>query len=278
MKSLLRKNFPLAYAKLSRIASLLRRRRFAAREVVRTYDGFSLRVWLADAMGATWYDCDWAEMPELAILKKHRLRNGSLIFDLGGHHGVVAMILAKNVGETGRVIAVEADPFCAAVALKNKELNHIEQLEIVHAAVAELSGPLAAAGTPPHGSSVDRFLDWHDQGVLGVSLDALSARHGVPDVVMIDVDGFDCHALRGGTKTLAAMPDFFVEVHVGEGLELEGGSKEEVLNFFPQDRWDLLVAGQRQHVFFPYEPGLELLNERFFLIATPKIETSRQAS
>lgn len=250
--------------------AMLRRWRFGPREVTHSYDGNRFTIWLPDANAADWYDCDWEDLAELSILKQHRLKPGARVFDLGAHHGVLGMMLARCVGDSGQTVVVEADPFCVSVAERNRQTNQVENMKIVAAAITESSGVLSAPDGSPSGEAVHRFLDWGDQGVRAMSLDDVTNEHGVPDVVMIDVDGFDCHALRGGQKTLAAKPDFFVEVHVGAGLEKEGGSKEEVLSFFPETEWNRLVAGQKEHVFRPYQPDLELLNERFFLIATPK--------
>jgi hypothetical protein len=40
----------------------------------------------------------------------------------------------------------------------------------------------------------------------------------VPDILFIDVEGFEVHALKGATHTLQGRPDCFIEVHVGCGL------------------------------------------------------------
>ena len=59
-------------------------------------------------MGAGWYDHDWPELPEIALLKQHGLRPGARVFDIGAHQGVVALMLSKTVGPEGFVLAVEA--------------------------------------------------------------------------------------------------------------------------------------------------------------------------
>ena len=247
MKSLFRRCFPRLYARLVRVAAAWRRARFQTREVEHIYGSYPLNVWIADAMGESWYDCDWPEMAELTILRQHQLKSGARVFDLGAHHGVVGMMLSRIVGETGCVVVVEADPFCASVARRNQERNGLSQMTVVHAAISDTTGILEVPDDAGAGGSVHRFLDWGDQGVRAMSLDDVTAEYGMPNVVMIDVDGFDCHALRGGAKTIAAKPDFFVEVHVGAGLENEGGTKEEVLAFFPENEWLRAVAGQVEH-------------------------------
>ena len=83
-------------------------RTFKPTIVQHEYGGIGLRVRIADKISARWYDRDFDELPEITFLKQKRLKQGALVFDLGAHHGVIAMLLARIVGDTGRVIAIEA--------------------------------------------------------------------------------------------------------------------------------------------------------------------------
>ena len=87
-----------------------------------------------------WYDHDWAQLPEISTLRDTTLRPGARVFDIGAHQGVVAMMLAREVGPSGYVLAVEPNPHNAAVALKNRALNGMNQIEILEAAVSDRSG------------------------------------------------------------------------------------------------------------------------------------------
>lgn len=266
---MLKARAPLFYARCSRMLEGMRRRSFRDRVVTHRYGSGPLTIWLANAMAQAWYDSDWAELPEIAILRRGRLRNGARVFDLGAHHGVVALMLAREVGSEGQVVAVEADPFAFRVLERNKELNHASQLKVVHAAIQERSGRLAPVAPSPEGPS-DRLLNWGDQKVSGLSLDDMTREFGMPDVIFVDVDGFDCHVLRGGSETMASKPDCFIEIHVGCGLENEGGSVAEALSYFPAQEWNLQIASDDAREFVPFAPGHPLLAQRFFLIASAK--------
>jgi hypothetical protein len=103
--------------------------------------------------------------------------------------------------------------------------------------------------------------------VLGVTIDELAACHGRPDVLFIDVEGYECHALRGARNTLASHPDCFVEVHSGEGLEKYGGSESEVASFFPEAVYELSYYIENLHGLRPVSARELPKGERFHLLA-----------
>ncbi len=239
---------------------------YQAREVTHLYGGNPLRILLADPMAQGWYDHDWPELNEIALLKRNRLRPGARVFDLGAHQCVVALMLANAVGPDGVVIALEASPHNAAIGVRNQKLNQAENLHILNAAVAETSGRLTF-NKGLNGQVDDGSGEWGSVEVDALSVDALSARYGFPDVLFIDVEGFECQALRGASQTLARRPDCFVEVHVGAGLEKFGGSAEAVISFFPSSEYDIYVASEGHPEFVSLTPDAGLLLTRFFLLA-----------
>lgn len=241
-------------------------RHYKTRLVQHTYGSFPLDIWLADPMAQGWYDHDWPELAEIELLKRYRLRPGARIFDLGAHQCVVALMLAKIVGPGGRVVALEANPHNATIARRNRDLNDAPQLEIVEAAVAEKSGTLYF-NHGLNGNVDDGTGEWGRQEVKSLSVDDLAAVYGIPDLLFIDVEGFEAKVLEGAAQTLRHRPDCFVEVHVGCGLETFGYCAESVLSFFSSEEYRLFVAGQSESNFRELESNVCLPKERFFLIA-----------
>jgi len=113
---------------------------FPARTVEHTYGASPIKVRIADPIAAEWYDRDWAELPEIATLRTRRLRPGARVFDFGAHQGVVAMMLAREVGPTGRVLAFEPNPHNGTVLETNLGLNAVQNVKLVRAAVADREG------------------------------------------------------------------------------------------------------------------------------------------
>ena len=241
--------------------------RFTPREVTHTYGVTTLTVALADSLAEGWYDHDWPALPELERLRDHGLAPGARVFDIGAHQGVVALMLADAVGPSGHVLAVEAEPHNARVAERNRRLNDARNLEVIHAAGAATSGSVLFAESL-NGHVADRGRRWGKVEVPAVTVDELAARHGAPDVVIVDVEGFEGEVLAGAAGTIAARrTTFLVEVHVGHGLDRPA---EAIVACFDAS-WRLLVAPATAETdrFAPYRRGDAALGERFFLIAAP---------
>ena len=253
--------------------------RYPARTVRELYDGVPLTVSIGDAVAEEWYGRGWPALPELEIHRRRKLRPGARVFDLGAHQGVLALLLAKAVGPAGRVLALEVNAHNAAVAARNRDLNDVgpPQLEILNAAVGESTGTLvfnqslnSRAIADGNGNEAFGRVE-----VAAFSVDDLAERHGMPDLVVLDVEGFEGRVLRGAKQALSAGPDWLVEVHVGVGLEFFGDTAESVLAFFDPNIYELFLAaanssdggGGAGAAFEPYHPGHPAAAARFFLAA-----------
>ena len=230
------------------------------------YGGGRLRVRLADALARGWYDHDWTELPEIRALRSRSLVAGARVFDIGAHQGVVALMLAREVGPAGRVIAVEPNPHNAAAAVANRELNGFSQVDVIEAAVCDRTGSVifneGLDGQLDDGSGAGGRMT-----VRAITLDNIADEFGLPDVVMIDVEGAECMVLSRGQRVLTGGADFAVEVHVGCGLEKLGGSVAQLLSNFPRSRFTLLARREGDEQFRPLQDGDPLTQDRFFLMA-----------
>ncbi len=231
---------------------------FKQRTVTHTYGDIQLNLRIADPCAAEWYDKDWREPPEITFLKTKRLRPGARVFDIGSHQAVIAVMLAKIVGKSGTVVALEPGRFNFKAATTNKALNAVDNVLLINGAISERCGEIAFRDglngrIAPSGYLVKCF-----------TIDALAQIYGRPDVVYLDVEGAESRALMGAVRTLGSEADWFVEVHSGCGLETPfGGNAGEIIKIFKSAGHSLYVEYDGQ-----FEPFNTVPEGRFFLIAT----------
>jgi hypothetical protein len=107
-------------------------------------------------------------------------------------------------------------------------------------------------------------------------VDGLAERFGTPDVLYLDVEGYEQHVLAGARRTLESQrPDCFVEVHVGAGLETFGGTVAGVLAHFRPEEYELFVRGEAPtDEFRPLTSDVLARQSRFFLVALARRDRS----
>lgn len=143
------------------------------------------------------------------------VRAGDVVFDVGANVGSYAVLAAKLVGASGRVIAFEPVPANVAMLRRHLALNAAAQVEVVEAAVWDREGPLHFDARD------DRLMgSVSEQGrlaVRGVTLDGvLAAGSPPPACVKIDVEGGEVEVLRGATEMMRSGPVLFVATHSSE--------------------------------------------------------------
>ena len=186
----------------------------ARRGIARTVNGISLRV---DPVGRHVFTPVYDE-GAAACLRTH-LREGMEAWNVGANIGVYALQLAHLVGAAGHVIAFEPNPAARAVLARNIARNSLEpRIEVVPSAVGSAPGTvdfftsgtdgMGRAGRPnPRLSTTDRIE------VPVTTLEAFAAARGrVPDVVVMDIEGWEIAALEGA-RALLARTRFIVELH-----------------------------------------------------------------
>jgi FkbM family methyltransferase len=238
---------------------------YTPRDVTHSYGGQTLRIRLEDPLAEAWYDRDWQEPQMISFLReRHALVAGATIFDLGAHQAVLALIIARATGDDGHVVAIEAEPHNARIASVNCELNNAANVSVIHAAAAASEGfTTFAEGLT---GQVDERTATGNVTVPAVTIDGLAERYGTPDVVFIDVEGYEEQALRGASKTLAnGSTSFLVEVHDADTLGTFDASAESVLAHFQSFETYLALEDDEPFVAMNGSPP----SQRFFLAAIP---------
>jgi len=165
----------------------------------------------------------------LATLPVH----GSTVYDVGAHIGILTVAFARLVGPNGCVVAIEPNPDNCRSIREHLDLNRVTtRVEIVPVGVGDESaaGELVVrkegtgTGTLDHHIS-DQIISEGAYDVVPVdvyTIDELVDEWDlpVPDVVKLDVEGFEFQALRGMANTVrASNPSLYIEIHGAGGVE-----------------------------------------------------------
>ena len=164
--------------------------------------------------------------PEIAALIQTTLQRGEIAMDIGANIGYFTLLMARQVGPAGRVIAFEPLPSVYAALCENLRLNDLHWAQAECRAVADHDGEAriwSEAGNPL--SFTARLAEEGDLVVPTVSIDRYIEVADLArlDFVKIDVEGAEDAVIRGMTDTLQKIrPVVLLEIHANDGRESEG--------------------------------------------------------
>lgn len=238
----------------------------------KTYHGYLLKVQIVDPISLEWYNKNWPNLLELEFIYDKILvkNNIKLIFDLGAHHGIIAMILARMF-PLSKIISVEAIPGNNLQCEFNYKLNGINSITPLNFAISDSKHELEFENISNgvlRKSNKNNFVS-----VNTISIEDLISLYGMPDIIFIDIEGFEEKALKGiGNKEYIKNTIFFIEVHVDCGLELNNGSLKNIVNFFSDlNSFDLFSLKEGDlTVSILKDINDDIYLSRFYLLAIPK--------
>lgn len=172
------------------------------------------------------------------------VKSSSTVLDIGANVGAHTLLLAKLVGEKGRVLAFEPTDFAYGKLRHNLALNPelaarvrafqcfltVENNVAVPSTIYS-SWPLVARGET-HAKHLGREMP--TASASSRSLDSVLSEAGVKnvDLVKLDVDGYECDVLRGASTLLTKMRPIFVMELAPYVLHERGASLEELISIF----------------------------------------------
>ncbi len=189
---------------------------FVSAPAIVTLDGLILHVERGDTAVVEPILVDCYELNELDFVRA-AVQPGDAVIDLGAHIGAYALRLARLVGPTGKVTAVE--PFGAHVECLRRSLsaNGFDSwTDVVRAAASNVSGRAWLRYPPAGSSSAHCWIDDQQAGdgepTRTVAIDDVI--DGAVRFIKVDVEGAEGRALRGATRHLeCSRPTLLVELH-----------------------------------------------------------------
>jgi FkbM family methyltransferase len=150
----------------------------------------------------------WLAAGERAFIER-TLRAGMVVVDVGANVGFHTLLMARCVGATGRVHAVEPEPRNFKLLTRAIEEAGYRQVRLHRAAAARTAGrvPLYVAGDNRGDHRLTPAAEARAQVTVStVPLDDLLADEARIDFIKIDVQGAEVEVLAGLARVLASRP------------------------------------------------------------------------
>jgi FkbM family methyltransferase len=155
------------------------------------------------------------------------LKPGMTIIDIGANIGYYTLLEAKMVGNSGKVYAIEPEPANFERLKNNIALNKYTNIQSYNMAAGDTNGTktlyqsespnlhnlLGENGTNGPNKSYIGTLD-----VQAVNLDTFLKDKQPPDLVRMDVEGYEYYVIEGMKKTLNSNHNLmiFMELHTDQ--------------------------------------------------------------
>jgi len=171
--------------------------------------------------------------PEIKAFLSDAIRNGDFCVDLGANIGLLTVVMARLVGATGAVVAVEPNAASLASLQQTVSRCHLRQIEPVLAGIGARRGR-GDLFCPPGASSESfevRQPDGHGQ-IDVLSYGDLVACYGAdrqPDFIKVDVEGAEVDFVTSLERSDVTRnkPMILMEIHPGK-CEPRGMSAQAV--------------------------------------------------
>jgi len=152
---------------------------------------------------------DFGHEKNILELLASYVRSGEVVLDVGSNFGIFTILLAKKVGQSGEVIAVEPGKEIFSHFQENVKLNNLKNIIAFNLALGDekeekklFLGQVAGASSmiyEPAGSKGFEIIKVKTGDQL-IKENNLS----VPNVVKIDVEGFEYNVIKGMSNTLSS--------------------------------------------------------------------------
>ena len=196
----------------------------------------------------------WAKSSEPLLRAASKYAAGAQsVWDIGANCGVFAIAAAHVAAPDGEVLAIEADPFLAALLQKsaNELENADKKIRVVCAAVSDQPG-LARFLVATRGRSSNSLEQAghrsqaggtrYVQYVPAITLDGLLSSFTKPDLIKIDVEGAEVLVLNGAQKILETVrPLLYVEVGDEQNAAITDLLRRCDYRLFDGDKSDCVV-------------------------------------
>lgn len=200
--------------------------------------------------------------PCMTKVVKDIVSEGTTCVDVGAHIGYFTLIMARLVGDSGRVIAFEPETNNFQLLIKNIEINGYNNITPVNKAVSNINGRAVlhvdGLGMGSHSLAVKHPNRPQNQ-VLEVevqTLDSFFAGSDVINFVKIDVEGAEMTVLQGMEGIIERNNDLMIITEfLPHGLLAFGTQPRDFLKAVEGYGFSIYDIGEGGRAGCPVSPG-----------------------
>lgn len=179
-----------------------------------------------------------------------QLQEGDVVLDVGANIGYYTLLAARKVGAKGRVYAFEPDPTNFSLLRRNVELNGYSNVTLVNQAVGETSGYLKLYLSDVNAGDHRTYESAGNRRAITIPCtsidDYFKGQERKLDFIKMDIQGFECRALRGMRDTLESCGDLKLTAEFWPyGLVRAGDSPRELIRLLELNRFKLYDIDER---------------------------------
>jgi FkbM family methyltransferase len=244
------------------------------RTIRHDYLGEEIELLIVDDFTEAWYGRDWepGERQEFLFLSGLGIPESGLVFNIGAHQGLVALLLKRKLVPKGRVVAMEMDRLNAKACNENLCLNGEAGITVLNAAISDHCGLVRTTGRSNAQIVTRRSLfNVLYESVSSLTIDGMISKYGTPDLIYLDVEGAEVLAMIGASEGINRVPSWFVELHGNESCAQFGGSNLVVAKQFADVEFTIHIS-REDKPFVRLDDMTHLPSTRCFLIASREPE------
>ena len=156
-----------------------------------------------------------------------------IFFDVGAHMGYFTLLAAALERRDMEIYSFEMNPNTYHSLKQNLSLNshlNIDNVHPIHAGISDLTVFKKQMYYRGMRLSDTQMTDFKETTIDVLSLDHLFAeRQLLPDLIKIDVEGFEAAVLKGAQQLIAReAPTLLMELHADDRLQAHGATRKSI--------------------------------------------------
>jgi FkbM family methyltransferase len=196
---------------------------------------------------------------ETALLTQE-IHPGQTVIDVGANIGYYTLLFSKLTGDEGRVFAFEPEPLNYEILSENLARNSRTNVIAFKQAASDVAGKSFLYLSPENYGDHQAYGSGENRKRISVQMSRIDDLVSGPvDLVKLDIQGFEFHALKGMERILKenACLTIFTEFWP-EGLRRAGSNASEFLRFLRSSGFEIFYINE-------YADQLEFAEDRHLL-------------